>query len=158
MAVAHIPALYRIFFLYIDPLFSTAGIYGFLFDHKLFIESGVPVALKKLPTTTLTPFSEHMITTLGAYTLFILAMQILLVHGFKDEPNGLNVRIWRIAMFGMLLVDFIILWTMYSASPDVFFHVSKWEAGDYTNNVITGLVTVMRIAFLLGVGGVERKH
>jgi len=82
-------------------------------------------------------------------------MQILLLHRFKDAPQGLNVRIWRIVQFGILLIDLGLLYGVYVDDPKAALDVSGWETGDWCSNGILGAVALIRSAFLVGVGGVE---
>jgi hypothetical protein len=152
--MAHIPLFYRIFFLYIDPLICLSGIYIFFFDHQLYIENGTPVAISSAKSTALTPFTEYLLFALGSYSLFVFTMQILLLHGFRNAPGGLNVRIWRIVMFGILLIDLGLIYCVYNVDPKGFWNVRSWDSGEWTNNGILGLVIVIRSAFLLGIGGV----
>jgi hypothetical protein len=154
--MSHIPRLYRIFFLYIDPLICMSGIYIFFFDHALYIENGTPTAISRAPDTALTPFTNYLLIALGAYSLFVFCMQILLLHGFKNAPNGLNVKIWRIVQFGILLIDFGLVYCVWQVDDKGFWDVKGWDEGEWTNNGILGTVILTRSAFLLGIGGVGR--
>lgn len=78
-------------------------------------------------------------------------MQILLLHQFQNAPNGLNVKIWRIVQFGILLIDLGLLYGTYVADG---LDVRGWESGDWGNNGILGCLVVIRGAFLVGIGGV----
>ena len=156
--MAHIPLFYRIFFLYIDPLLCLAGIYIAFFDPHSYIQNGTPHAISSLIAATeeLHPLTSNLIMALGSYSLFVFAMQILLLQQFKDAPNGINVQIWRIVMFGILLTDLGLLYGVYVADPEGFVNVAGWESGDWTNIGILGTVIAIRSAFLLGIGGVGK--
>jgi hypothetical protein len=155
--MARIPLFYRIFFLYIDPVICLSGIYLFFFDPHTFILNGVPSAITSQisPTSTIPPLTNYLIMSCGSYSLFVFAMQILLLHPFKDAPDGLNVRIWRTVQFGILLIDLGLLYGVYVADPKAALDVSGWGSGDWTNNGILGLVALIRSAFLLGIGRVQ---
>jgi len=71
-------------------------------------------------------------------------------------PQGLNVRIWRIVEFGILLIDLGLFYGIWKADPKEFVEVGQWASGDWTNNGILGCVVVVRSAFLLGIGGVGK--
>ncbi|EPE27648.1 hypothetical protein GLAREA_04439 [Glarea lozoyensis ATCC 20868] len=154
--MSQIPKFYRIFFLYIDPLICLSGIYIFFFDHALYISNGTPTAISSFSSTALTPFTDYLLTALGAYSLFVFCMQVLLLHGFKNAANGVNVRIWRIVQFGILLIDFGLVYAVWRADERGFWDLKGWDEGEWTNNGILGGVIVVRSAFLLGVGGVGR--
>jgi hypothetical protein len=154
--MARIPLFYRVFFLYIDPLICLFGIYFFFFDHHTYIQNGIPSAISSqiTSTTILSPLTKHLIMALGSYSVFVFAMQILLLHQFKDAPQGLNVKIWRIVQFGILLIDLGLLYGVYSADPMGALDFSGWGGGDLGNNGILVMVAVVRSAFLVGLGGV----
>src|SRR6266536_4851758 len=125
--MAHIPLFYRIFFLYIDPFICLSRIYIFFLDHATYIRSGTPHSISSIiaATSPLPPLTSYLLTALGSYSVFIFAMQILLLHGFKDAPQGLNVKIWRIVEFGILLIDLGLFYGIYQADPKEFFEVGK---------------------------------
>lgn len=81
-------------------------------------------------------------------------MQILLLHQFKDAAQGLNVKIWRIVQFGILLIDLGLLYGVYYADPKAALDVGVWGSRDWTGNGILGMVAMIRSAFLVGLGGV----
>lgn len=149
MPIAKIPAFYRTFFLYIDPVICLIGIYIFFFDHQAFLESGAPQSITA--NAKLTPLIDFLLLCSGSYALFVFAMQILLLHQFKDAPDGLNLKIWRIVLFGILLIDLGLLVAMYTADPGIW-NVAGWGRGEWSNYSILGVVTVLRTSFLLGVG------
>ena len=154
--MAPIPLLYRIFFLYIDPIICLSGIYLFFFDHHTFIQNGVPgvISSQVSPISTLSPLNNYLITALGSYSVFVFVMQIFLLHQFKDTPRGLNIKIWRTVQFGILLIDLGLLYGVYVTDPKAALDVSGWRIGDWTNNAILGLVVLVRSAFLVGIGDV----
>ncbi|KAG0650868.1 hypothetical protein D0Z07_2441 [Hyphodiscus hymeniophilus] len=154
--MAHIPRFYRVFFLYADPLICLSGIYFFFFDHYTYIQNGVPSGLSSQMTSpaSLSPLVKHLITALGSYSLFVFVMQIMLLHQFKDAPQGLNVKIWRIVQLGILLIDLGLFYGTYVTDPKAAFDFGRWESGDWTNNGILAMVVLIRSAFLIGLGGV----
>jgi hypothetical protein len=155
--MAHIPLFYRIFFLYVDPLICLSGIYLSFFSPLTFISSGVPSILSsQTPADSPpTPLTAYLLRSLGSHSLFVFTMQILLLHQFKDAPGNLNLKIWRIVQFGILLIDLSLFYGIYVADPRAALDVGAWEAGDWTNNGILGFVILVRTAFLAGVGGVR---
>ena len=82
-------------------------------------------------------------------------MQILLLHGFKDAPNGLNIKIWKIVQFGILLVDLGLIYGTYVADG---LDVKGWEGGDWGNHGILGALVLIRTSFLIGVGEVGAEY
>jgi hypothetical protein len=149
MTNSHIPLLYRVFFLYIDPLFCLSGIYLCFFDHATYLEMGVPQALTIHSSS---PLSSYLITVLGAWSVSIFAMQTLLLQQYRD------VKVWKIFMFAILLTDLGMVYAVYEADPVMALNVSKWGQGEWTNHGILGMVIAVRTAFLLGIGGVGRPN
>ncbi len=156
--MGHIPLFYRIFFLYIDPLICLLSIYLFFFDHPTYILNGIPSSLSTpaLQTPELPPLVQLLITGLGAYSLCIFTMQIFLLRQFSDAPDGINVRIWRIVLFSILLTDLGLIYGVYRVDAEGLLDVKGWTRGDWSNYGILGTVIAVRTAFLLGIGGVGK--
>jgi hypothetical protein len=153
--VQKIPLLYRLFFLYLDPFTCLSGIYLSFFDPTTFILNGVPSPLRTPPPSTpLDPLVTHLLRSIGAYSVCIFALQIILLHQFKNAPGGLNVQLWKILQFSILTVDLGLLYGGALAAGGVwkFLNLGKWDTGDWTNNGILGFVALVRSAFLMGVG------
>jgi hypothetical protein len=149
MANSNIPLFYKIFFLYIDPLLCLSGVYLCFFDHKTYLEMGVPRALTRHVSS---PLTSHLITVLGAWSVSIFALQTLLLQQYRD------VKLWKIFMFAILLTDLGMVYAVYEADPMMAVSVSKWEKGEWTNHGILGMVIAIRTAFLLGIGGVGNPN
>jgi hypothetical protein len=75
-------------------------------------------------------------------------MQILLLQQYRD------VKVWKIFMFAILLTDLGMVYAVYEADPVMAVSVSKWGRSEWTNHGILGIVIAVRMAFLLGIGGV----
>lgn len=149
MANSHIPLFYRIFFLYVDPLFCLSGVYLCFFDHETYLEMGVPRIFANL---THSPLPHYLITVLGAWSLSIFALQTLLLQQYRD------VKLWKIFMLAILLTDLGMVYAVYQADPVMAVSVSNWEKGEWTNHGILGMVIAVRTAFLLGIGGVAKSN
>jgi hypothetical protein len=150
MATTKIPSWYRIFFLYIDPLIGSSGLYIYFFDHPFFLKQGIPSTLSK--TAEYTPLVRYLLFALGSHFIAITAMQVYLLQAYKDAPNGLNVRIWKFVQVAILLVDLGLLGTIVDVDPVLARSPARWEQGEWSNFGILGLVIAMRSAFLLGIG------
>lgn len=109
---------YRIFFLYIDPLINLSGIYLAFFDPSTFLASGVPSSLKPSPSSSIShgkppldPLVSHLLNSIGSYSVGILVLQVLLLHGFQNAPNGLNVKLCKLARHISVGCDIISQWS-----------------------------------------------
>jgi hypothetical protein len=152
--MAHIPLFYRLFFLYIDPLICLSGIYLAFLDPQSFLLNAVPSALTSSIDPTTAPLAAYLIISIGAYSLAILSLQLLLLHGLKDAPNGLNVKLWKILQFSILLIDIGLIYGIYVSSPA---ELATWAGKDWGNVGILGALIIIRSAFLVGIGGVGRS-
>ncbi|KAG4440859.1 hypothetical protein IFR05_003672 [Cadophora sp. M221] len=140
--MADIPAFYRIFFLYIDPLICLSGIYVLFFDHATYLANGIPHAIS---VDVVDPLAHFLLVALGSYALCIFGIQILLLRQFPD------LKIWKIIMFSILSTDLGLLYGVYAADPRGFWDIGGWTSGDWTNNVILFTVATIRSLFLLTV-------
>ena len=94
-----IPLIYRLFFLYIDPLICLSGVYLAFFDPATYIANGVPSFVSSsISGTELSPLSAYFLRSLGSWSLSILALQLLILHQFKD------VKLWKILQFSILVL------------------------------------------------------
>jgi len=150
MATIKIPALYRIFFLYIDPLIGLSGLYIFFFDHAFFLKTGLPASIAT--EAQYTPVVRFLLFSLGSYFLAIAAMQVYLLQAYKNAPNGLNLRIWKFVQAAILMIDLGLLGTMIDADPSTAMRPGRWGEGEWSNFGVLGLVIAFRSSFLLGVG------
>lgn len=146
MAISKIPTFYRIFFLYIDPLICFSSIYIFFLDQAFYLKNGIPQSVTS-KSKHVTPLTQFLLFSLGSYSLFVFLMQICLLHGFKDAPRGLNLRIWRIVQFGILCIDVGIMFAFGKAGS-----VEEWGSGDWSNVGILAGLMLARGAFLVGIG------
>ena len=159
--IAYIPTFYRIFFLYIDPLINFSSLYLFFFDHATYISQTIPKSILPpsfyLAHPEITPLENHLITALGSYSIAFLALQISLIHGFKNAPSGLNVKIWKILNGAILLTDLGLLVGGYLSDPAGMVNLAGWGSMEWGNYGALGVIAAIRAAFLLGIGGVGKK-
>lgn len=64
-----------------------------------------------------------------------------------------DVKIWKIFEFGILMTDFTLFLSLYGALEEQGrLDVAKVRWEEWGTIAITGLVTVIRVAFLMGLG------
>jgi len=156
--MSHIPSLYRIFFLYIDPLICLSGIYLSFLDQSTYIQMGTPRVLSKTrsPNTPIDPLTQYFMMAVGANLLCTFGIEVILLRQVVDAPKGLNVRIWKTVMFCILLSDLALVYTSFNLDHKGLVDVLSWERSDWTNNGILGTAITIRSAFLLGFGRVGK--
>jgi hypothetical protein len=135
-----IHAVYRIYFLWVDPILTLMGMYVNLIDHNL---ATLAFFSNVSPTETLKPFL-YQIGGMG--TSFVCLFVILLRY-----TNDVNI--WKIVQFAILWADFTMLTSMYVAMRlEGRLAVSDWRQEDWFGGVITVICTIIRALFVLGVG------
>ncbi|KAM0414641.1 hypothetical protein ACHAPT_013512 [Fusarium lateritium] len=132
--------IYRVWFLWIDPILTLMGMYGNLFDHSLAVMAFFP---NYPPTEELKPFLYQI----GGMGTSYLVLLVLLQRYTQD------VVVWKILHFAILWADFTMLTAVYVAMRhEGNLAVSNWRSVDWFSIVITGACTVLRALFVLGVG------
>ncbi|KAI8712080.1 hypothetical protein NCS52_01473300 [Fusarium sp. LHS14.1] len=136
----HIHPIYRAWFLWVDPILTLAGMYGNLFAHDLAVEAFLP---SYRLTEELKPFL-YQIGGMGTSYLVLLVFLQRYTH---------DVVVWKILHFAILWADFTMLRSLYVAMRlEGILAISNWRALDWFSIVVTGICTVLRALFVLGVG------
>ncbi|KAJ3501499.1 hypothetical protein NLJ89_g9312 [Agrocybe chaxingu] len=139
-----IPLLYRLFFLYIEPLSALAGAYYAAFrpqDYLNDLSFGLPYTDSPNPTQT----SMALLQLANLYLLFALNEHFVL-------SSTSSIRTWRRLLIGLLVADFGHLATMSLVGWEVFWHFWEWNAMIWGSVGFVYLGASMRTCFLLGVG------
>ncbi|KAK7419478.1 hypothetical protein QQZ08_010848 [Neonectria magnoliae] len=118
--------IYPIWFLWVDPILTIAGMYGNLLDHDM---AALAFFSNYPATERLKPFM-YQIGGMGRSRLFCCVMQLAII--------------WA---------DFTLLTAMYVAMRlEGRLAISDWRVEDWFSIVTTGMCTVLRALFVLGVG------
>ncbi|KAL8283379.1 hypothetical protein RQP46_005789 [Phenoliferia psychrophenolica] len=131
-----IPALYRLFFLYIEPISALVGAYFAHFDPSEYLV--LTHAPSFSPPTTGTTAVLSQLANL--YLLFAMNEAFVL-------RSTTDVRVWRTLLFGLLVADLGHLWS--------------WNEMAWGNVAFVYVGATMRACFLAGVGleaKVDRKE
>ncbi|KAM0350489.1 hypothetical protein ACHAPU_002968 [Fusarium lateritium] len=121
--------VYSLWFLTIDPILTVIGMWGNLFDHDLATQA----FLDNYPPT------EHLkcfLYQIGGMGTSYLILQLTLLRYTHD------INIWKMVQLAILPADFTLLTATYV---------------DWASIVVTGICTVLRIAFVLGIGVKDAK-
>jgi hypothetical protein len=139
-----IPAFYRIFFTSIDPLIALSGAYMDFFDPATILASYFPrSSLYAKPTPPIT-----ILLTQAGGAFFMMAFLMVFMLRYTSD-----VKIWKMFEFGILVTDFTLFYSLYGALEGqgrLNVGAIRWE--EWGTIAITGFVTVVRIAFLGGLG------
>lgn len=144
--MSRIPLIYRIYFLLLDPIFALSGAYLILTQPASFLVATTPTSLT--PLLAPTALTTLLLTNIASlYILFgFLALVLLQTR---------DLRIWRTILAGILVSDIGHAYALYAADPAAFVNAEKWRGEDWVNNGILVFGALMRVGFLMGVGGVR---
>ncbi|KIJ57291.1 hypothetical protein M422DRAFT_23350 [Sphaerobolus stellatus SS14] len=144
-----IPFLYRLFYLYIEPLSALGGaIYaGFLsknYVNDLVLNTKLaPLYAQDVELPTAVYMTAVQLANL--YLLFTLNEHLVL-----SSTN--SIRTWKRLLFGLLVADFGHLLSVAPLGPEVYWRFWEWNAMMWGSVGFVYLGASSRICFLLGVG------
>ena len=138
---ARIPAFYRIFFTYIDPIICLWGASMDFFLPTLVLSSHIP--------SPPTPDQGHIMILKqrgGGMLNFGIVSAVLL--RYTDDVN-----VWKIVQVACFVVDLAYYWSVWEVLGNQGrLNVATWRSEDWGSVVITGFAGAARLAFMMGVG------
>lgn len=148
-STVEIPLLYRILFLYIEPLGAFFGVFVNLLTPVTYLRSLSPQAT----ATTYSPLDQPIYDQLAAHLLFFAWAQAIVLRSTSD------IYVWKTLLFGMALCDVLHLWASYGIlGPEVFFNPAKWRWEEWVNFVMLYGPGGLRLAFCAECGfGKQQK-
>ncbi|KAF7308130.1 hypothetical protein HMN09_00660500 [Mycena chlorophos] len=147
-----IPLLYRLFFLYIEPISALAGAYYAAFQPGAYIRDlSLPSARPALATPLSTQSTMVLLQLANLYLLFALNEHLVL-------SSTTSVKTWKRLLFGLLVADFGHLVSMAPLGLDVFWRVGEWNAMCWGSVGFVYAGASMRMAFLAGIGLAGEKE
>lgn len=152
-ATFSLPLVYRLFFLFIEPVSALVGAYYAHFqqrDYLLLTDSASTPVLTPIPTGTSIVLSQLA----NLYLLFALN-EALVLRSTSD------LRVWKTVLFVLLLADLGHLYSIKALGLDVYlpWNFRRWNAIDWGNIPFVYLGATMRTAFLADVGmGASKKR
>ncbi|KAL1866273.1 hypothetical protein Plec18167_009113 [Paecilomyces lecythidis] len=146
-----IPFLYRLFFLYLEPLFAINGARLAVFHGSHYLKIIAPPNYPHPETPT--PNEGLLLAQIASlYLLFAFAEGVLLRHVGQARRD-----IWRIIMMSFVLSDVGHLYGLYRVAvdvkaTDVFWNPTLWTRWEEWGNLgLTWFGFFLRTAFLSGV-------
>ncbi|ERS95902.1 uncharacterized protein SPSK_00916 [Sporothrix schenckii 1099-18] len=141
-----LPALYRLFFLTIEPIAALAGAFYAHFRQHDYLAmthaaSTTTDAAGNVPIVTSVVLSQLA----NLYLLFTLN-EALVLRTTADR------RVWRTLLFGLLVADLGHLYSLRPLGGDIYWRADQWNAMGWGNVPFVYVGASMRLAFLLGVG------
>ena len=137
-----IPQLYRLFFLYIEPIATAVGAYYAALDQTAYMHLTLPSV-----TSAVAPRESTVLYQL-ANLYFVFALNEALVLRATSD-----VRVWKVFLFGLLLADFGHLASVGGVIGwEVYYRFWEWNSMYWGNLGFVYVGAAMRSSFLLGVG------
>lgn len=148
-----IPTLYKLFFLYIEPISTIIGAYYafFLPSTYLYLTHRGPYlsSVFSPPVATITALAQLA----NLYALFAVN-EALVLRAAYEKGKGYNLRVWRTLLFGLLLADMGHLCSVKETGTfeEVYLGWRQWNSMAWGNVGFVYLGALTRICFLCGVG------
>lgn len=139
-----IPALYRLFFLYVEPLSTLVGaIYAHFYPATYLDLTHLPSA----PPAGLVPVGTRIVLSQLAnmYLAFALSEALVL-------RSTTDLGVWKPFLLVLLVADLGHLYSVKALGPTVYWSPHLWNAIDWGNLGFVYLGATTRIAFLSGLG------
>jgi hypothetical protein len=150
MAAQQVPWLYRLQFLYIDPLLSSTGIIFPLINPALFMTSLAP----RTTPDIYNPQTAVVYATISGLYFFLTFVCAVIPRISPD------LRVWKTLILGIVACDSIMLYGSYRhMGYELFSSPWLWNGSEWMNNGILVAFAFVRVAFLLnvGLGGKEKR-
>ncbi|KAF2151013.1 hypothetical protein K461DRAFT_295109 [Myriangium duriaei CBS 260.36] len=139
------PLIYRLFFLYIEPVATAVGAYYAHYDQKQYLALTVP---SYSPTSLLAPSQvERIVLTQLANMYFVFALNEALVLRSTSSR-----QVWRTFLLGLLIADFGHIYSVRTMGFDVYWRFWEWNAMYWGNLGFVYVGAFLRTCFLLDVG------
>jgi hypothetical protein len=143
-SLPHLPIVYRLFFLWLEPLMALGGSYLCHFDPVSFLRT-------MSATASYSPSNQVIYDQLAATYVLFAFNEAVVLRVAKD------LRVWKAMMIGLLLCDCIHIYGSWNVlGTRVFTNPFLWRAEDRLNLILLWWGLAIRTAFLTGVGLASR--
>lgn len=141
---AQIFLVYRLFFLYVEPISALLGAYFSFFEQSTYL---VLTHALSAPRQHFIPISTQIVLSQLSNLYLLFAINEALVLRSTED-----LRVWKTLLFGLLIADLGHLWSVKVLGWDLYWSVGDWNAIDWGNVGFVYVGALMRSCFLLGVG------
>lgn len=154
MAVASrttaIPALYRLVFLWLEPISILAGaVYAHFYQSDyLHLTHAASSGGPRHPVPLSTSIA---MTQLANLYLGVAILEASVLRATSD------VKVWRVFLVGLLLADLGHLYSVWPVGNHIFYQYWSWNAIDWGNVPWVYFLAITRTMMLLGVGFPQDK-
>ncbi|KAF8848699.1 hypothetical protein BDZ45DRAFT_681033 [Acephala macrosclerotiorum] len=149
--IHRIALIYRIWFLYLEPVFALGGTYLCLYDPQRMLTGTVPVPAITAASPSggpipITPLMQMLLTNIGSlYVLFSINEGLVL--RLSSEK-----RVWFGIIGSMLVSDIGHLYAVYQIAPKRMLEIAGWNSDEWINYGTLWFGALLRAGFLMGFG------
>ncbi|PSN67670.1 hypothetical protein BS50DRAFT_572719 [Corynespora cassiicola Philippines] len=140
-----LPALYRLVFLYIEPLSTFAGaVYAHCLQQTYLAQThpaSAPAPGQSVPIA-----SQIVLSQLANLYLLLCISEALVLRSTADR------KVWNTFLFGLFVADLGHLYAVRPAGAWVYWRFWDWNATDGGNVGFVYFLIVTRLLFFAGVG------
>lgn len=149
MASNEIALYYKVFFLFIEPLFALFGAIcaGLYPGHYLAMTEHLPSSIGILPLGVHVSLQQLA----NMYLLFTLN-EALVLRVTTDQ------RVWRMLLLNLAIADIGHLISVASLGANIYCDITRWNAIDWGNIPFVYLGLTSRICFLMGYGVKSKRE
>jgi len=138
------PLVYRLFFLYIEPVATAVGAYYAHFQQLEYLKLTEPsTAATVLGVSTV----ESIVLTQLANMYFVFALNEALVLRTTANRN-----VWSVFLFGLLLADFGHIYSVRVMGIETYWRFWEWNSIYWGNLGFVYVGAMLRMSFLAGLG------
>jgi hypothetical protein len=144
--ITRISLLYRIWFLYAEPIMAVAGTYLCIYQPERMLIGTVPTPALNPTALAITPLTQMLLTNIGAlYVLFAINEGIVL--RLTKEKD-----VWLAVIAAMLVSDIGHLYAVYAIAPERMWELGGWNSDEWINYGTLWGGALLRTCFLVGIG------
>ena len=138
-----VPAIYRLFFLTIEPISALIGAYFAHFQPQTYLRLTHSASAPRdaIPTGTRVVLSQLA----NLYFLFAIN-EALVLRSTSD------LRVWQVLLLGLLVADLGHLYSVSQLGVDVYWKIYQWSPMDCGSIGFVYVGAIMRISFLCDLG------
>lgn len=141
---AEVSPIYRLFFLYIEPVSALLGAYFSFFDQPTYLFLTHALSAPKQDSIPIS--TQIILSQLSNLYLLFAINEALVLRSTKD------LRVWKALLFGLLVADVGHLWSLKVLGWEMYWRAGDWNAIDWGNVGFVYVGALMRSSFLLGLG------
>lgn len=140
---AGIPTLYRLVFLYIEPLSTLAGAIHAHYLQSKYLELTHP---QSAPGQSVPVSTSIVLTQLANLYLLLCINEALVLRVTHD------LKVWKTFLLGLLIADLGHLYSVRLVGSWVYWQFWEWNPIDWGNVGFVYFLALTRLLLLLGVG------